>query len=84
VAAGYRVFDFGRSRRDNAGSYDFKRFCGFEPRPLAYQYYVPPGCAPPKMSPSDGRYRVARRVWPRLPLAVTRLVGGWLSRHLPG
>jgi FemAB-related protein (PEP-CTERM system-associated) len=84
VAAGYRVFDFGRSRRENRGSFDFKRFCGFEPRPLRYQYYTLPGCSPPKLSPSDGRYRWARRLWPHLPLGLTRVLGGRLARHVPG
>ena len=34
VDLGYRVFDFGRSRRDNVGCCNFKRFHGFEATPL--------------------------------------------------
>jgi len=82
--AGYRVFDFGRSRCDNAGSFDFKRFHGFEPRPLEYQSYTPPGSTPPDLAPSNPRYRLARWVWCRLPLFATRALGGALSRHIPG
>ena len=37
--AGYRVFDFGRSR-EGTGPYNFKRHCGFEPVPLPYQYVL--------------------------------------------
>ena len=34
---GFRVFDFGRSKV-GTGAYDFKRYWGFEPTPLAYSY----------------------------------------------
>src|SRR6185436_14202396 len=53
VSKGYRIFDFGRSRLDNAGSCDFKRFHGFEPTPLEYQRI--PVCGRPRMdlSPSN-------------------------------
>lgn len=84
VAEGCRVFDFGRSRVDNAGSYDFKRFHGFEPTPLQYQHYAPPGEQQPDLSPSNPRFAFARRVWPALPLCMTRPAGAWLTRHIPG
>lgn len=84
VAEGYRWFDFGRSRRDNEGSYNFKRLCGFTPAPLGYQRWVRPGAAPRELSPGEGRFALARTVWSRVPLCVTRPLGAWLSRHLPG
>lgn len=84
VRAGYRIFDFGRSRRDNTGSFNFKRFQGFEPRPLEYQCYTSPGSAAGNLSPDNPRYRLARAVWPRLPLVLTRLLGAMLSKHIPG
>ncbi|MCH7814537.1 MAG: FemAB family PEP-CTERM system-associated protein [Planctomycetes bacterium] len=84
VAMGYRVFDFGRSRRDNTGCVNFKRFQGFEPTPLQYQCVTLPGCTEPDLTPSNPRFSLARRVWPRLPLAVTRRLGSWLTRHVPG
>ena len=84
VVLGYRVFDFGRSRRDNAGSYDFKRFHGFEPHSLEYQQYSVNGHVPPDLSPSNPAFRLARRVWPYLPLAVTRALGARLAKHIPG
>jgi CelD/BcsL family acetyltransferase involved in cellulose biosynthesis len=84
VAAGYRVFDFGRSRSDNTGSYNFKRFNGFEPRPLGYQRCTLPGRQAPDLTPDSSRVRLARRVWPFLPLFVTRSLGARLSRHIPG
>jgi FemAB-related protein (PEP-CTERM system-associated) len=84
VEHGYRVFDFGRSRRDNTGSYDFKRFNGFEPRPLKYQYYVSPGSRAANLSPANPRFRVARRLLGGLPLCVTRALGARLAKHIPG
>lgn len=84
VELGCREFDFGRSRVDNAGAFDFKRFQGFEPTPLHYQYYVPSGGRQPDLHPGNPRLRLARRVWPRLPLAVTRPLGAWLAKSIPG
>jgi FemAB-related protein (PEP-CTERM system-associated) len=84
VEIGCREFDFGRSRVDNAGSFNFKRFQGFEPTPLQYQYYVPRGGRQPDLTPGNPKLDLARRVWPRLPLAVTRPLGAWLARSIPG
>jgi FemAB-related protein (PEP-CTERM system-associated) len=84
VEIGCREFDFGRSRLDNTGSYNFKRFQGFEPTPLHYQYFVPAGGREPSLHPNNPRLSLARRVWPKLPLAVTRPLGAWLARSIPG
>ncbi len=84
VAAGYRVFDFGRSRRENSGSFDFKRFQGFEPRPLEYQRYAASARRAVDLSPDNSVFGLARRVWPHLPLCITRVAGACLSGHIPG
>jgi hypothetical protein len=84
VEHGYRVFDFGRSRRDNKGSYDFKRFSGFEPRPLQYQCYTQPGHAPLDLSPDNPSFRLMRRLWPHTPLWISQTLGARLARHFPG
>jgi FemAB-related protein (PEP-CTERM system-associated) len=84
VRIGAREFDFGRTRIDNTGPYNFKRFQGFEPTPLHYQYYVPRGGREPNLHPGNPKLALARRVWPRLPLAVTRPLGAWLSKSIPG
>jgi FemAB-related protein (PEP-CTERM system-associated) len=84
VELGCREFDFGRTRVDNEGSYNFKRFQGFEPTPLRYQYFVPEGGRAPDLTPDNQKLQLGRRVWPRLPLAVTRPLGAWLSRSIPG
>jgi len=84
VQIGCQEFDFGRSRIDNAGAYNFKRFQGFEPTPLQYQYYVPQGGRIPDLHPGNRKLEMARRLWPRLPLAVTRPLGAWLAKSIPG
>lgn len=84
VAEGFRVFDFGRSRRDNTGSFDFKRFHGFEPRPLRHQVWTAPGAKGANLTPSNGRFRAARSVWPYLPLFLTNSISRRLAPHIPG
>ncbi|MBI1825629.1 MAG: FemAB family PEP-CTERM system-associated protein [Planctomycetes bacterium] len=83
VTEGYRIFDFGRSRIDNHGSFDFKRFQGFEPTPLEYQQWNPGGNAV-NLSPSNPAFSFGRGIWSHLPLSVTQLLGGFLVQHIPG
>lgn len=80
--AGYRVFDFGRSR-EGTGAYNFKRHWGFEPRPLPYQYALLGGATMPNMSPSNPKMRLAVETWKRLPLSLTKRAGPLLTRFLP-
>ncbi len=84
VAGSFRVFDFGRSRRDNTGSCDFKRFHGFEPKPLAYQRYSVEAKKSVDLTPTNPAFGLVRRVWPYLPLSVTRPAGAILSQYIPG
>ena len=79
---GCRVFDFGRSR-EGTGPYHFKRHWGFEPTPLPYQYLIGPKAELPNLSPSNPRFDLPRRVWQRLPLPLTKLMGPPLTRFLP-
>jgi FemAB-related protein (PEP-CTERM system-associated) len=80
--AGYRTFDFGRSR-EGTGAYNFKRHWGFEAVPLPYQYVLLNGSGMPDMSPSNPKLHLAVEAWKRLPLPLTKLVGPMLTRYLP-
>lgn len=81
---GLTTFDFGRTRRDNRGAFEFKENQGFTPRPIEYRRFVP-GCIPViDISPSNPRIAAARRLWTHLPLFLTRPLGAWLSRAIPG
>jgi FemAB-related protein (PEP-CTERM system-associated) len=82
AGAGYRVFDFGRSR-EGTGPYNFKRHWGFEPVPLPYQYVLLDGAAMPNLSPANPKMRLAVNAWKRMPLALTKLAGPPLTRYLP-
>ena len=84
VGLGCTVFDFGRTRRDNAGSYNFKRFFGFEPTSLEYQRYVYPGKAYPNLSPTNPKFQLMRQIWKHMPIRFCTAAGAHLSRHLPG
>jgi FemAB-related protein (PEP-CTERM system-associated) len=80
--AGYRIFDFGRSRQ-GSGPYNFKRHWGFEPKPLAYQYVMVSGRKLPNISPANPRFSPFIKVWKHLPLSVTKRIGPALTRWLP-
>jgi FemAB-related protein (PEP-CTERM system-associated) len=82
VRRGYRKFDFGRSRRDS-GPYHFKSNMGFEPRTLGYQYVLRGLKEVPSINPSNPRFELPRRIWSRLPLGVTKVVGPQLLRYIP-
>ncbi|MCH8053280.1 MAG: FemAB family PEP-CTERM system-associated protein [Planctomycetes bacterium] len=84
VELGVRKFDFGRTRVDNIGSYNFKKNQGFEPTPLGYQFDMPNGGRVPNLTPSNRKFHFAQQVWKKLPLAITRPLGSWLSASIPG
>jgi FemAB-related protein (PEP-CTERM system-associated) len=78
---GYRVFDFGRSK-EGAGSFDFKRHWGFEPEPLAYQYYLNGIAELPNLSPTNPSYARKIEMWKKLPFFATKIIGPLVARYL--
>ena len=83
VRLGLRSFDFGRTRRDNAGGCQFKINQGFEPEPLTYSFYSPRGLELPDLRPSNAAFSRPQAVWRRLPLPVAGALGSVVSRWLP-
>lgn len=81
-AAGYRWFDFGRSRVDT-GAYHFKRHMGFEPRPLPYAFLVEPGRPLPSINPSNPAFSLPRRIIRGLPYPCARVLGPHLMNLVP-
>jgi len=81
AARGARLFDFGRSKF-GTGSFDFKKFWGFVPEPLHYQYRLRPGCAIPDHNPLNPKYRLFIAAWKRLPLPVANLLGPAIVRGI--
>jgi len=78
---GLRVFDYGRSKR-GSGSYDFKTYWGFEPEPLYYEYFLVKAREVPNLSPANPRYDRLIRMWRRLPVWLTRVIGPPIARYL--
>lgn len=78
---GIRVFDFGRSKR-GTGSFSFKEHWGFEPIQLCYQYYLVRAKEVPNLSPTNDKFKLMIRLWQRMPLWLTHLLGPPLARSL--
>lgn len=76
-----QTFDFGRSSRDS-NTYRFKQQWGAREAPATWQYYVRQGGIG-EMRPDHPRYQRLIRIWQRLPVALTRLLGPWIVRGIP-
>jgi FemAB-related protein (PEP-CTERM system-associated) len=80
-ARGVRIYDFGRSKQDT-GPFRYKKHWGFEPQPLSYEYALVRAPSMPNLSPTNPKYDRMVRLWKKLPLPITRLVGPQLSKYL--
>ena len=78
---GYRLFDYGRSKRDT-GPFAFKKNWGFEPQPLHYEYRLYQYDAIPQNNPMNPKYRTFIALWRRLPLTVANRLGPHIVRSL--
>jgi FemAB-related protein (PEP-CTERM system-associated) len=79
---GFRCFDFGRSTV-GSGTHRFKKQWGTREVPLYWAYWTREGRSLPELNPENPRYRVAIRIWQKLPLAVANLIGPRVVRCLP-
>ncbi len=79
---GYRVFDFGRSKKDT-GPYRFKKHWGFKPSLLHYQYYLNNLDELPNISPANPKYRRRIELWKKLPLWATKIIGPEIVKYVP-
>jgi len=82
VGQGYRVFDFGRSTVDT-GTFRFKKQWGATPDQLHWHYCLPPGAEIPSLNPDNPKFRIATKVWQKLPLGVANALGPRIVRNLP-
>lgn len=78
---GYRIFDFGRSKK-GTGSFDFKKRWGMTMTDLSYQYALVRKKAMPDTSPLNPKFQLGIRLWRKLPLPVTQWIGPLVARHL--
>ena len=79
---GYRLFDFGRSKRVK-GSYDFKSHWGMVERELHYEVHLVTSKDLPNYSPANPAFRLPIWCWQRLPLGLTKVLGPRLIRFVP-
>ncbi|WP_246109950.1 GNAT family N-acetyltransferase [Roseimaritima multifibrata] len=75
------TFDFGRSSV-GSGTYKFKAQWGAEPFPAVWQYYIRKGSADAMRPDSDGNQKLIK-IWQRLPVWVTKLMGPEIVRGIP-
>jgi FemAB-related protein (PEP-CTERM system-associated) len=75
------LFDFGRSSLDS-NTFRFKKQWGAEPSPSDWQYHVRIGTTN-AVRPDNPRFQRLIRIWQRLPLWLTRLLGPTIDRGIP-
>ena len=75
------TFDFGRSK-DDSGAYKYKRTWGMEPQPMYYKFYLAKSDELPNLSPNNPKYQFFINLWKKLPVAVSRMIGPYLSKYL--
>ncbi len=78
---GYRLFDYGRSKR-GTGQFDFKKNWGFEPQALHYEYFLVSAPGIPQHNPTNPKYRLFIEMWKRLPTPVANALGPHIVKHL--
>lgn len=81
VERGQSVFDFGRSTLDGS-TFKFKKQWGAETHPATWQYYLRSG-ALGEMRPENPRYQKMIRMWQRLPIRITQMIGPQIVRGIP-
>jgi serine/alanine adding enzyme len=82
IRNGLARLDFGRST-PNEGTYNFKKRWGAKPVQLYWQYLTDNRNRMPDLSLSNPRYQAAIRIWQRLPLPATRVLGPMIVRNIP-
>ncbi len=79
---GYKRFDFGRST-PNKGTYRFKKQWGAVPHQLYWYYWLRQGNELPALNPDNPKYKLAIKLWQRLPLFLTQLIGPKIVKNIP-
>jgi FemAB-related protein (PEP-CTERM system-associated) len=81
IERGQAVFDFGRCTR-GSNLERFKGQWGAMPEQAEWQYYLRSGSIS-DMRPESPRYQRLIRIWQRLPVGLTRLLGPRIVRGIP-
>jgi FemAB-related protein (PEP-CTERM system-associated) len=82
TAAGFAIFDFGRSS-PGAGTHQFKLQWGAAETPLHWEYVLLTRGTAPDQGPANPRFAAAIEAWKRLPLWLANRLGPSIVRHIP-
>jgi FemAB-related protein (PEP-CTERM system-associated) len=77
---GFRIFDFGRSKK-GTGSFDFKKRWGQVMSDLPYQYFLVQQKSLPDTSPLNPKFAMAIRLWSNLPSPIANTFGPIIAKH---
>ncbi len=78
--SGYKYFDFGRSSIEES-TYKFKEQWGAQPH-LLYWYYISLNKLPFKLNVDKSNFSLAVRIWQKLPVILTRVLGPPIRKHI--
>ena len=78
----YRVFDFGRSTAGE-GTYRFKEQWGAKPVQLYWNFWMKNVGPLPELNPKNPKYQTAIKIWQKLPIGLTRLIGPRVVKNIP-
>jgi serine/alanine adding enzyme len=76
------IFDFGRST-PGEGTYRFKKQWGALPYQLYWQYLLKDGEKVPELNTKNSKYELAIKVWQRLPVSLTKVLGPRIVKNIP-
>lgn len=79
---GYNLLDFGRSTK-GSGPHKFKQLWDTQDVQLYWARWSPAGTNVLDLNPANSRFRWAERLWSKLPLQLTKIVGPHIVKYLP-
>jgi serine/alanine adding enzyme len=78
----FATFDFGRAT-PGEGTYKFKEQWGPREVRLTWHYWLPNGMPLPEVNPKNPKYNIAIKIWQKMPLFLTRILGPMIVKNLP-
>jgi len=81
AAKGCTYFDFGRSKI-GSGAYNYKKHWGMTALPANNHYYLNLASDIPNVNVNNPKYALAIKLWKKLPLSLSQMLGPTLSKYL--
>ena len=80
--AGFKEYHLGRSSVESGGEI-FKKKWNAVPKQLYWEYILNRSTEVPELNVQNPRYQMAIRLWRRLPIPVTKVLGPVLAKNIP-